>query len=1115
MALQKQLVPLQIDGGLDTKSDDKQASPGFLRRAENLVYETIKKLRKRNGYDRVRLETFDGSSLEDVKVLAKYKTELLALSAGRLYSYSTERMAFADKGPLYAVSTPQKPVARNSQNMLKCDSIVVDNFNVFVWSTEDGEVRYSVQDLTDDSFLVSNGLVAEGERPVVSKITNDVYVIYGDGADLCYKRFSILQPLSLSSATIVASDRHLTDGLIACELAGSSIVVAYNSDNSGDDLVIFKIEPDGGTSSLIGINGESAAYALHVHLDESSRIVVTYSDGIYVKILIYALNLNAALLAPTIVDSVDNEQATAMLDLTVDIELTSVSGGATRNGHTVTTQVLAAAPNPTDTVLVDFSGTLDAIVITVTPNDGTFNSSVSVNLMTDELVELINTGAVVGLNITLTDPNNLRTTMTATGGGNQNMTDGGEGDGIVATFADGTSFPITTCCSIDASAAIYDIYYEVSQSGPINNYVKKATATLAGSVSGISVFCRSVGLAANVFDYESTHYVPVVLDSEIQSSYFLLDEDGHIVTKWANQLASGPLEQGVISHIFPVSDDNFLVASLFRNRLRSENGTFFSVNGVGKSNFNFAPVEPFSNAELADSLHICAGILRVYDGSTVTEHGFHVYPEDLQEGDSETMGGFMSDGNYGFVAVYKWTDNTGKDHRSAPTPLPLTVELAGGGSTQTVDIVVPTLRLTEKEGVIVELYQTEDDGTQYYLAGTAANDKTVDSVTITASLADATLISQELLYTTGGVLENIPAPACSIIETYNGDRLVVSGDDGTRIYFSKETGEGTPVEFTDVIYRDVAPAGGPITMLRALGEKLVIGQQGALHYVSGDGPLNTGQQDTLSKPEVIATDIGSLSQAGSILTPNGLLFKSRKGIWKLGGGLDLAYTGAGVELFNSDTVTSASIVGDLNQVRFLLSSTRALVYNYDLNRWATFENHGGLSSVAINRDYYYLRPDGVVYKENRESFADNSSPIKMRMQTSWLTLAELQGYQRAHNLFILGQFRSRHKLRVKISYDFVDSWVSESIIDTADFVEVAPYGSDETYGGRTTPYGGYGSLYQMRIDLETQKCTAIKISIEDIQSEVGEGFSLSGITVRASVKEGGNKLAAANKFGPE
>lgn len=129
--------------------------------------------------------------------------------------------------------------------------------------------------------------------------------------------------------------------------------------------------------------------------------------------------------------------ATAELDTTEPIILTSVAEGDARNTQTFTLQVAAAAPNPTDTVLAAFTGTAAAITCTITPNDGTNNTATPVDLTTEELAELITTGAVVGKTVTVTDASSLRVLQTAEGGDTTPLADAGEGDGEVATFAGG------------------------------------------------------------------------------------------------------------------------------------------------------------------------------------------------------------------------------------------------------------------------------------------------------------------------------------------------------------------------------------------------------------------------------------------------------------------------------------------------------------------------------------------------------------------------------------------------------------------------------------------------------------------------------------------------------
>lgn len=145
--------------------------------------------------------------------------------------------------------------------------------------------------------------------------------------------------------------------------------------------------------------------------------------------------------------------ADAALNLNVDVILTSVATGAARNTTTFETQVNAAAANPTDTVLAVFTGTAAAIICTITPNDGTNNGATPVDLTTAELAELISTGAVVGKTVTITDASNLRALQTATGGDATALANGGEGDGVTATFANGANFALVSTGD-DVKAAI-------------------------------------------------------------------------------------------------------------------------------------------------------------------------------------------------------------------------------------------------------------------------------------------------------------------------------------------------------------------------------------------------------------------------------------------------------------------------------------------------------------------------------------------------------------------------------------------------------------------------------------------------------------------------------------
>ncbi len=138
-----------------------------------------------------------------------------------------------------------------------------------------------------------------------------------------------------------------------------------------------------------------------------------------------------------------NTAATASLATTTPIVLTSVAKGSARNTKTFKTVVNAAAANPGATVLVAFTGTSSAIVCTVTPNDGTNNAATPVTVTTANLVQLINTGLITGKSPTITDASSFRILQTATGGDTTVMAASGEGDNVTGTFSGGVNVPVS------------------------------------------------------------------------------------------------------------------------------------------------------------------------------------------------------------------------------------------------------------------------------------------------------------------------------------------------------------------------------------------------------------------------------------------------------------------------------------------------------------------------------------------------------------------------------------------------------------------------------------------------------------------------------------------------
>lgn len=667
----------------------------------------------------------------------------------------------------------------------------------------------------------------------------------------------------------------------------------------------------------------------------------------------------------------------------------------------------------------------------------------------------------------------------------------------------------------ETSAGNYTVFYQVSAASDKDHLVRKNTIDVAGTTGTASEVKRSVGLASKAFTYDNTAYVIAVHTSTLQNGYFLLDENTDILSKISPNLGGGHITDNGLPKTPAKSSTSFLLASQIKGTNTVEEEEFYSLLGVNSTDLNFELSRPYQNTQLGDNLLISGGILKMYDGLQVVEHGFHVFPEDLSSSSAST-GGNISDGQRQYVAVYAWTDNKGNIHRSAPS-VAETAVFSAGTATQKATITVPTLRLSQKSDVIIELYGTEAAGTVFYkITSTTSptyNDSSVDTQDIEVTISDTSLISNEILYTTGGLLDNIAAESSSIIEGFQ-DRIFLAGlEDANKLQYSKIRFSGAPVEFSDILTIRVDSVGGGITALKKMDDKLVVFKDDACFYLSGDGPNNLGQQDTFIIPQLISSEIGCVDPNSTVLTPDGIMFKSKKGIYLLSRGLGLTYLGSNVEEFNDEEVTSAIVIPDDNQVRFTTRNNNCLVFNYYTQQWATFSNFRALSATIIDSEYYYLRPDGILYKENTSRFDDNGSAVNLLVETSWISLAGVQGFQRVYKMLGLGEYKSPHKLRIRVAYDFKEAFVDEYIINTADFTDDTKYGENSPYGSGS-PFGGDGNLYQFRIDFKRQKCQAIKIQIQEIQdSEVGEGLSLSNIAFEVGLKDTLNKLDVGRHYG--
>lgn len=706
-------------------------------------------------------------------------------------------------------------------------------------------------------------------------------------------------------------------------------------------------------------------------------------------------------------------------------------------------------------------------------------------------------------------------------------------------------------------------YIFVSTKGTLHNSFQALVTNnfTTPVVSYARPFYLQLGVVSKSFFFSGNAYVVLGYNSPLQNSYFGVRDDGACFGRLMSTLGGGNIAKANCVATFqeiPNDNDNYILPLLKTTKIIASANSYFSTTSVFTEQIFFSP-QTIDNKVLGKYLNIAGGYLKQYDGSqTVFEQGFHLYPEQ-PTAVVVNSGGNIAVGTYAYIACWEWTDNQGQIQRSTPSS-PLNVVVLGGSS-DTVTLTVRTLPITNKETrfgdvrtpVVLAIYRTQSLGTTYYRVNQLPsefvyNDPTVQTISYIDTKADASINSNSLLYTTGGVFPNITTPAANLM-TVGKNRIFIAGTDTepNRVYYSKEKEEGVGVEFSAELSVIVDSLGGGITALAAMDDKLLIFKKSLVYYIAG-GLLDKTGNGNIPTPLLISADCGCNSPQSIVLTGLGIMFQSQKGIYLVDRQLNVTYIGQAVDHLTTKNpsfkISSAVNLPDQNQVYFTDTSGQILVYDTYFSQWYTHTLPFIPVSSTILDNSFYVSSTSIAYKAIPGLPTDGGmTPIISRLKTNWLSLAQLEGFSRIYAILLVGDNANlNHRLRVNLYYDFEEfprqtlSIIPNSL-EGLSYGEETPYGglpvggigvpygldgaygANPTYGGAPfggtgTPYGGYfDGTYQFIIKPKIQKCTSIMIEIFD---EFSDGtntisFKFSGISIVAGIQNSYNKNLSYTK----
>lgn len=576
-----------------------------------------------------------------------------------------------------------------------------------------------------------------------------------------------------------------------------------------------------------------------------------------------------------------------------------------------------------------------------------------------------------------------------------------------------------------------------------------------------------------------------------------------------------------------VADELATFAALYREQVNATAAQRFTETSIKQVSLDYNHSDQYQTAEYGPNLIIAGALPLRYDGDALAELGFNTAPDGIPAPVASAGGALSASASYLYVANYEEIDASGELH-PGPVSIPVTATTAAGQGT--ITLTLPTYRLTNKRFVrlcvwrsdandtsgdpiyykVTALDQTQVSGNNRYLA----NDPTVDTLTFVDVMSDATLRTQERLYTTGGILSNDPAPTSSLVAAGKGRLFFNDPGEASTVRYSQEKRDGVGCELSSDLALRLDDTGGPITGLAVLDDAVVVFKRAAIYFFAGQGPLanpDASPQAGFSPPVQISSDVGCTRSDSIGVTPAGLIFQSDRGIYLLTRARQVSYVGAPVEAFNAQQLRAATLMPGRTQILCLCDSGKSLLFDYYHGQWSTFTNHTGVDAVAIGDAYYYLRSDGRVFKEARDSYLDGTTPYSLKLTTAWIKLAQyMQAMQKIWWITLLGTYYSPHQLRVRVQLDYEKGFGAPIPLAVDTNYDDDDYG-DETYSNG--PYSGSSdTVYQRRVHIGA-KCQAFRVSLEDVASPVeagpsvlGRSFDLAEMLVTGGVMRGANKL---------
>jgi hypothetical protein len=308
MALDKQVVGIDLTKGVDKKRDSRLMVPGELTLLRNAVFDTSNVLKKRAGNAAVAMTGASGSA----KKLMLHGEQLLELPGNNVYSETSQKW--------YSAANTYAPTGHNavrhaekfqsSDNMVDADHAILNGVCMVAWRTDGAGIKASVFDTVSGARYVSEtDIDASGFHPRVlaHSASGKLLLFYCSGGNIKLSYVSTSAPNSFTTVTVVNDYRSGGNGFDAVVNSLDSNLIAMVYDRTGFDLKYARVLHDGslgGTRTAVGI----VSNFINVTVFAGGRVGAFYaSGGTAMAVTVFEGNATAVVATTTIEAAVTPE----------------------------------------------------------------------------------------------------------------------------------------------------------------------------------------------------------------------------------------------------------------------------------------------------------------------------------------------------------------------------------------------------------------------------------------------------------------------------------------------------------------------------------------------------------------------------------------------------------------------------------------------------------------------------------------------------------------------------------------------------------------------------------------------------------------------------------------